>query len=154
MPGTGFETGFMGETAVDVIESTVVVQGVSAICDDMMQLWSLYVDVSGAVGDAVVYPRFQGESSAVVSEFHGMVWSFHPTEGDWSRFTADLSSMPEALWESGKTTQMPCDESESSAMVWIYEVYTPEGQLGDCVIVGQDAMFYSSEFPDCRIWDS
>ena len=154
MPFSQVETGFFGETGIDVVESFVVIQGVSAECDASMQQWSLYVDVSGDVGVAELYPRSQTEISTINSESHDMVWSFHPTEGDWSRFTAELMSLPEDPWEPGATTQMRCDEASLSTNVWVYEVFTPDGQLGDCVIVGADAMTYSAEFPNCSVWGS
>ena len=146
------ETGFIGETAVEVMDDPVVIQTAFADCDEEQQMWSVVVDVSGDVGIATVYPRAQGESSAVLAEAHGMVWSFHPTEGDWSRFTVDLSVAPDDSWEAGMSTQMLCDESALNTQAWVFEIFTPDGQLGDCVVTGADAAFYSVEFPDCSIW--
>ena len=146
------ETGFIGETAVDVPDAAVMIQSAFAECDEAQEMWSVVVDVSGDVGIATVYPRSQDESSAVLDEAHGMVWSFHPTEGDWSRFTADLAVTQDDSWEAGMSTQMRCDASAVNTQVWVFEIFAPDGQLGDCVLIGSDAAFYSAEFPNCSIW--
>ena len=76
----------------------------------------------------------------------------HPTIDGQFMYELNLTVASEDEWVSGESTTILCDESPHPYTVWVFEVLHQDTGASDCIIYGQEAALYSSEFPSCTVW--
>ena len=146
-PPRTFETGFF-ETGV-MVEPVLELafEQTTAVCDDADKIWTIETSFLGEVSTASLTLLVRDDTQEL-RETHPMIVS---SSGEQSRVMAELQVDTESVYEPGVLTALPCLSSPQTDLVYVVEVMSAQMSQELCVIVGDLAELYLSEFDQCMV---